>query len=154
MRKNIFISLIVLVTVTFGFAQTKSKPTTRKEVSNPSKFMFLTVNGQAAAIATEPCSKNLVECSNERIGLYGYEGLGGPDNDNPKTETFTFKSGKKTIGIYLLTMKIDEDDSVAGERVRLAFERKGGKWIFVQAGKQNKCARGGNTTAWTKELCP
>lgn len=133
-------------------AQTGSNPTLKSEVSNPEKFQFLTLNGQAVAAAVEPCAKSLEECGNDRIGFYGYEGFGGPDSDNPKTETFTFKSRNKVAGIYLLTMRIEEDDSVAGERVRLAFVKKGNKWIFVQAGRQFKCARG-NAKNWTKELC-
>jgi len=149
--KYIFSAIFIcLVGIVFAFAQTKTAATRRSEVINPSKFQFLTLNGQAVATATEPCEKSLTECGNERIGLYGYENFDGTDSDK---ETFTFKSGKKTVGIYLFTMRINEDDSVAGERVRLSFEKKGDKWIFVQAGRQFKCARG-NTKTWTKNLCP
>lgn len=153
MKNIMFAVLLIFVGVIAAFAQIKTASTRRSEVTNPSKFQFLTLNGQAVAKTTEPCEKSLTECGNERIVLYGYEDFGGTDSDDLKTETFTFKSGKKTVGIYLLTMRIDEDDSVAGERVRLSFERKGDKWIFVQAGRQFKCARG-NTKTWTKNLCP
>ncbi|NJM53566.1 MAG: hypothetical protein HC846_09365 [Blastocatellia bacterium] len=107
-----------------ALAQLESKPTPRSEVATPSKFEFLTVNGQAVANAIEPCERSLAECGDERIGLFGYEGLGGPDSDNPKTETFIFRSGKKTIGIFLLTVMNNEDDSVGGERIRIVFEKK------------------------------
>lgn len=153
MRLKLITILVILFAVNLVFAQLKLNSTPRSEVSNPSKFQFLTLNGQAVATATEPCEKSLTECGNERIGLFGYEGFGGPDSDNPKIETFTFKSGRKTVGVYLLTMKLEEDD-FAGERVRLSFENKGNKWHFVQAGRQFKCARGANTKTWTKNLCP
>lgn len=107
-----------------ALAQLESKPTPRSEVATPSKFEFLTVNGQAVANAIEPCERSLAECGDERIGLFGYEGLGGPDSDNPKTETFIFRSGKKTIGIFLLTVMNNEDDSVGGERIRIVFEKR------------------------------
>lgn len=154
MKKTTFVVIFAFLAVCAVSAQTKSKPTPRSEVANPAKFEFLTINGQAAANATEPCEKSLEECGNERAGFFGYVGLGGTDSDNPKTETFTFKSGKKTIGIYLLTMMNNEDDSVGGERIRIAFEKKGNKWHYVQAGRQFKCVRGANTKTWTKNLCP
>lgn len=151
--------LIFLLAIAFPIRSTaqsipKLKPTVRSTVLNGQEFQFLSVNGKDVVVATKPCALSLIECGNERIGLYGYGGFGGPDPDNPRTETFLVKRKNQTVGIYLLTMRLDEDDSVAGERVRLAFIRKGTKWHFLEAGRQFQCARGQKTIGWTKKLCP
>jgi hypothetical protein len=133
-------------------AQTRTRATPRSEVADPGKFMFLTINGRAAGEAFAPCSRSLRECALERLVLFGYDGFGGPAETAPREEVFTFASKKKTVGVFLLTIPFSEDDSVAVERVRLAFERKGKTWQFVQAGRQFRCVRG--VKGWTKNLCP
>lgn len=154
MKKLLFVVLSCIFVSTTSIAQTRTKATPRSDVANPAAFQFMSITGNAVSFASEPCALNLKECGNERIGLFGYDGLGGPDPNNPRVETFTFKTGKKTVGIYLLTVLNNEDDSVGGERIRMAFERKGNRWHFVQAGRQSKCLRGGLRNKWTKELCP
>ncbi len=126
----------------------------RSEVENLDDFRWLTINGRAVAVASAPCYKDLLECGRERLVLYGYEGFGGTDSGNFEEETFIFKNGNKYTGIYLVTMKDYKDDSVAGERVRIAFEKKGKYWDWQQAATQNLCSRGDLAGHWTKELCP
>jgi hypothetical protein len=156
MKRYLLIFLLAIFFPVTSVAQSSSKPkpTNRSAVSNAQEFQFLSINGRAVAAATKPCNLSLIECGNERIGLYGYSGFGGPDSNNPRTETFVFKRKNQTLGIYLLTMRVNEDDSVAGERVRLSFIRKGNRWHFVEARRQFQCARGQNTIDWTKKLCP
>lgn len=148
-----FLLLLIFVTTISASAQSKDA-TMRQEIANPDNFQFITINGRAAGEAFKPCANSLEECGNERLVLYGYEGFGGDDSENPKTETFIFKNGKKTVGIFLFTMKSDGDDSVKAERVRIAFEKKGKNWQLVQAGKQFQCMRGATRNKWTKNLCP
>lgn len=152
--KLLILGTFVLMGSVIVQAQKQTDATPRNEVSNPEKFQFITINGQQAEEMLKPCRRTLKECAYERLVQLGYDGFGGPDSNNPKEETFTFRNGRKTIGIFLLTMTGFEDDLVAGERVRIAFERRGNRWQYVQAGRQFKCARGVNTGNWTKELCP
>lgn len=131
--------------------------TTRREIANADDFQFISFNGRAVVEATKPCYKSLLECGSTKIGFYGIEGIGGEaDNENFKEETFVFadKNTGKNIGVYLLTMKGFEDDSVSGERLRIEFEKKGKGWELVQGGKQYQCARGSKAGEWTKILCP
>ena len=133
------------------------------EVMDFDDFRFVSINGRAVGEATRPCRKSLLECGTQIIGFYGVEGVGGPaDNPNFREETFEYKSdknknyseGERHVGIYLLTQTGFEDDSLAGERLRLEFVRQGDVWIFVMGGRQFQCARGSNAGQWTKEFCP
>lgn len=128
--------------------------TPRSEVANLDDFRWITINGRAVAAASAPCFNDLLECGREKLVIYGYEGFGGENSDNFKEETFTFRNGGKTTGIYLVTITGAEDDSVAGERVRIAFEKKGNSWNWQQAALQNLCRRGDFAGRWTKLLCP
>lgn len=128
--------------------------TPRSDVANLDDFRWITINGRAVAVASAPCFKDLLECGRERLVLYGYEGFGGTNSGDFREETFIFKNGGKYTGIYLVTMKGFEDDSVAGERVRIAFVKKGKSWAWQQAATQNLCGRGDLAGIWTKEFCP
>ncbi len=123
-------------------------------VKNLDNFKWISITGRGVATASAPCYNELLECGREKLVIYGYEGFGGEDSDNFREETFTFKDGKKTVGVYLVTLKGEEDDSVAGERVRIGFEKKGNSWAWQQAATQNLCRRGNLAGQWTKELCP
>ena len=131
--------------------------TMRSEIENADDFRFVSINGRAVGEATKPCYEDLLTCGSTKIGFYGIEGVGGDaDNPNFKEETFVFadKNTGKNIGVYLLTQKGFEDDSVSGERLRLEFEKRGNAWMLVQGGKQFQCARSANVGSWTKSLCP
>ena len=128
--------------------------TPRSDVANLDDFRWITLNGRAVAAASAPCYKDLLECGRERSVLYGYENFGGTDGSRFREETFTFINGGKTRGIYLLTMTGQADDSVAGERVRIAFVKKGNSWEWQQAAVQNLCRRGELAGQWTKKFCP
>lgn len=131
--------------------------TPRREISNADDFRFISLNGRAVAEATEPCFASLLECGSTKIGFFGIDGVGGEaDNENFKEETFVFadKNTGRNTGVYLLTMKGFEDDSVSGERLRIEFEKRGNAWELVQGGKQYQCARGSSAGEWTKDLCP
>jgi len=53
----------------------------------------------------------------------------------------------------LATFEVKDDDSVAGVRYRVEFNKNSeGKYEFVALGRQYRCARG--RTGWSKELCP
>ncbi|MGI8542097.1 MAG: hypothetical protein ACR2MD_01295 [Aridibacter sp.] len=132
----------------------KIQKTPLSEVKNLNNFRWLTINGRAVAAASAPCSNNLLECGRERLVIYGYEGFGGEESDNFREDTFTYKEAGKTYGVYLVTMKGEGDDSVAGERVRIGFEKKGRSWEWQQAATQNLCQRGNLAGQWTKERCP
>ena len=131
-----------------------NEKTPRSEVANLDDFRWITINGRAVAAASAPCYKDLLECGRERSVLYGYEGFGGTNSSDFREETFVFKDGNEHTGIYLVTMKGYEDDSVSGERVRIAFVKKGKSWEWQQAATQNLCGRGDLAGRWTKEFCP
>ncbi len=84
------------------------------------------------------CALNVLKASDDTV-----------DETPENIEVFNFKTNKIVV---LATYKIDEDDSVAGRRYRVEFNKTAGKYEFVQAGKQFKCARG--RAGWTKNLCP
>lgn len=124
------------------------------DIKNLDDFRWLSINGRAVAAASAPCYNNLLECGRERLVIYGYEGFGGEDSVIHREETFTFKENGKNMGVFLFTMKGGGDDSVAGERVRIGFEKKGNSWEWQQATTQNLCQRGDLAGQWTKKLCP
>lgn len=135
-------------------SENNSRETLSSEIKNLNNFKWLTINGRAVAAASAACHNELLECGREKLVIYGYEGFGGEESDNFREETFTYKEAGKTYGIYLLTMKGENDDSVAGERVRIGFEKKGNSWEWQQAATQNLCRRGDLAGKWTKGLCP
>lgn len=64
----------------------------------------------------------------------------------------TCKFGENEFAV-LATYDVKEDDSVAGVRYRVEFNKNSeGKFEFAQLGRQYRCARG--RTGWSKELCP
>lgn len=144
-------TLIFLFGCMGAFAQTSVNSTKKSEVANPREYAPIQLKGSKLKDARKPCKSSLEECGNERLILLGFEGLGGTTPDYPRNETFIFKSKKGTIGVFLLTMRGYEDDSVDGERIRISFIKNGNSWNFVNAGKQNYCTRG--TKGWTKKLC-
>lgn len=133
--------------------------TPRSEIENAADFQFLRLPAAVSGTdqAGAKCFEDLLTCGSMRIGYYGVEGVGGEaNNPNFREETFVFadKNTGRNIGIYLLTQTGFEDDSVAGERLRLEFERRDNAWELAEGGKQYMCARGKNAGRWTKDLCP
>jgi hypothetical protein len=140
-QKFFFIAGAVFLFSTFGNAQSL-----RSVVAAPTNFQKIETTAQVPL-----CRKSLKACGEEALLALDLAGFGGPDSIKYTTQTFVFNKG---VSVYLLTITGLEDDSVSGERLRVAFIKTSRGYRFVQAGRQFKCRRGKNAGKWTKELCP
>ncbi len=136
-------------------SQAQNIKTSQREIENLDDFQFINITGRAAGILAQPCVGNLETCGNKMFNsLYKPDAFAEIPTKNIKRETFTFQSGRTTKGIYLVTLTGYEDDSVAGERIRIEFNKRGNSWIAQSGSKQFRCYRGGFANRWTKDFCP
>ncbi|MBA3631429.1 MAG: hypothetical protein H0W58_01245 [Acidobacteria bacterium] len=129
--------VVIFAFVQMGFAQ----KTSRCAVKNADAFARV----ELSRVRLRPCAETPKQCALNILSA----------SDDAVSETPTsveiFDFGKNKI-VVLAMYKVDEDDSLAGTRYRVEFNKNAGKYEFVQLGKQFKCARG--RTSWSKELCP
>ncbi|MCW5960102.1 MAG: hypothetical protein KIS76_08055 [Pyrinomonadaceae bacterium] len=118
-------------------AQTK-----RSEISDPNAFRKLDIDKPVA-----DCRGPLRTCGEKALVALDLAGFGGPDSIKYTTEIFEFKNG---VGIFLFSITGIKDPLIAGERLRLAFIKRGTTHRFVQAGRQYLCVKGG----WKTECLP
>ena len=124
-----------------GFGASAIPPATRSEVANPTRFARLTVPGPFT------CSESVSRCG-WRV-LRALEVSRPSRRANSREEIFTFGNG---VVIFLYTQANLEDDAIAAERYRVAFQQVGSTLRLVQAGRQQQCLR--DRAGWTKRLCP
>lgn len=140
-RNFSIIAGFVLLFNFFGNAQNL-----RSEVAVPTNFQKIETTTNVPI-----CRKTLKACGEEALTALDLAGFGGPDYIKFNTQTFVFSKG---VSVYLLTITGLEDDSISGERLRVAFTKTKRGYRFVQVGRQFRCRRGKNAGKWTKELCP
>lgn len=129
--------------------------TLQSEVENLDDFQFITVTGRGVQTLAKPCLGSLEVCGNQMFNsLYKPDGFEQIPTRNIKRETFSIVKGRTTTGIFLITLTGYEDDSVAGERIRIEFQKRGNSWIAQSGSKQFLCYRGNLANRWTKEFCP
>lgn len=130
-----------------------NQKTDQQEVSTIDNFNFISITGRGAATLATPCRGSLLQCGTRLLdALYKPDGFDSAKQR--KNEVFEIREGQVTKGIFLATAFGYEDDSVAGERVRIEFKRVGQTWVAESGSKQFLCARGDNAFQWTKALCP
>lgn len=127
----------LLVCVSNITAQTK-----RAAIADPNSFQQLEIEKPVA-----DCRGPLRTCGEKALAALDLAGFGGPDKIKYKTEIFEFKNG---VGVFLFTITGIKDPLVSGERLRLAFKKRGTTHRFIQAGRQYLCASGG----WKTECLP
>ena len=129
--------------------------TLQNEVQNLDDFQFIAITGRGAGVLATPCTGILEICGNKLFNaLYKPDSFEMIPARRIKRETFTYQKGRLTKGIYLVTTFGYEDDSVAGERIRIEFNKRGNSWLAQNGSKQYLCYRGGFANRWTKEFCP
>ncbi|WP_230660900.1 hypothetical protein [Psychrobacter sp. I-STPA10] len=134
----------------------------RQQAANPNNFgEYRNANDVPKSISH--CSANLLVCA-ERVLNYGHSGQ-DQDRDLGKNigtaEIFIYPQAKSKpdVGVVIITEQPygdDGDDSVGGERYRIAFTQQKntqGKpyWKFVSQRYQVYCLRG--SEGWSKKSC-
>ncbi len=127
--------------------------TEQGDVESLDAFRFISVTGRGAATLSTPCRGSLLQCGLRLLDAL-YKPNGFESAKQKKNEIFEIRQGQGTKGIFLATAVGYEDDSVAGERVRIEFRRVGQTWVAENGSSQYLCGRGDNAFQWTKELCP
>ena len=71
-----------------------------------------------------------------------------------RRESFIYADGPVTSAVYLVTMANLPDDSIASQRIRIEFVRRGAGWVAASAGRQFKCREGELVRQqWTDRSC-
>lgn len=141
MRKITVATGLIFLLNFAGQSQTK-----KTEIADPSGFQKI-----ETTVNIPVCRESLKTCGEKVLTALDLAGFGGPDTIKYKTETFAFGKG---VSVYLTSITGFEDDSVSGERLRIAFIKTKSGYRFVQIGKQFQCVRGKYAGKWTKEICP
>lgn len=142
---NIISKISIAITLLLTVNIVANSQTKKSEVANPLHFQKIESIKKISV-----CKNTLKKCGMKVLVEADLAGFGGPDHIKFKEETFVFSKG---VQIYLFSITGLEDDSVSGERLRVAFLKTSQGYKFVQIGKQSQCARGAQAGKWTKELC-
>ncbi|WP_227430185.1 hypothetical protein [Psychrobacter sp. I-STPA6b] len=144
-----------------------SSSITKQQASNPNNF-HAGSSSKDIPDSIGLCSASLLACA-ERVLSYEQARLDVDANiklgkNIGMAELFIYPQARSQpdVGVVIITEQPygdDGDDSVSGERHRIAFieqeDRRGNPyWKFVSYRYQWLCARPGSDGSWSKNLCP
>ena len=110
-----------------------------------------------AAQLGKPCEQPIEMCGKqvfETLFPVQASTLAALPVNQSRRESFIYADGPVTSAVYLVTMANLPDDSIASQRIRIEFVRRGAGWVAVSAGRQFKCHEGEQVRQqWTDRSC-
>ena len=128
----------------------------RHKVDAPSGTA-LAIGEAIAAQLGKPCEQPIEMCGKqvfETLFPVQASTLAALPVNQSRRESFIYADGPVTSAVYLVTMANLPDDSIASQRIRIEFVRRGAGWVAASAGRQFKCREGELVRQqWTDRSC-
>lgn len=120
-------------------------------------FAPMALSTENAAQLGKPCEQPIEMCGKqvfETLFPVQASTLAALPVNQSRRESFIYADGPVTSAVYLVTMANLPDDSIASQRIRIEFVRRGAGWVAVSAGRQFKCREGEQVRQqWTDRSC-
>ena len=120
-------------------------------------FAPMALSTENAAQLGKPCEQPIEVCGKqvfETLFPVQASTLAALPVNQSRRESFIYADGPVTSAVYLVTMANLPDDSIASQRIRIEFVRRGAGWMAVSAGRQFKCREGEQVRQqWTDRSC-
>ena len=120
-------------------------------------FAPMALSTENAAQLGKPCEQPIEMCGKqvfETLFPVQASTLAALPVNQSRRESFIYADGPVTSAVYLVTMANLPDDSIASQRIRIEFVRRGAGWMAVSAGRQFKCREGEQVRQqWTDRSC-
>ena len=120
-------------------------------------FAPMALSTENAAQLGKPCEQPIEMCGKqvfETVFPVQASTLAALPVNQSRRESFIYADGPVTSAVYLVTMANLPDDSIASQRIRIEFVRRGAGWVAVSAGLQFKCREGEQVRQqWTDRSC-
>ena len=120
-------------------------------------FAPMALSTENAAQLGKPCEQPIEMCGKqvfETLFPVQASTLAALPVNQSRRESFIYADGPVTSAVYLVTMANLPDDSIASQRIRIEFVRRGAGWVAVSAGRQFKCHEGEQVRQqWTDRSC-
>ena len=120
-------------------------------------FAPMALSTENAAQLGKPCEQPIEMCGKqvfETLFPVQASTLAALPVNQSRRESFIYADGPVTSAVYLVTMANLPDDSIASQRIRIEFVRRGAGWVAVSAGRQFKCHAGEQVRQqWTDRSC-
>ena len=108
-------------------------------------FAPMALSTENAAQLGKPCEQPIEMCGKqvfETLFPVQASTLAALPVNQSRRESFIYADGPVTSAVYLVTMANLPDDSIASQRIRIEFVRRGAGWVAASAGRQFKCREG------------
>ncbi|MDO4682367.1 MAG: hypothetical protein Q4B17_06200 [Lautropia sp.] len=132
-------------------------PTLPASVRTARGFSPLVLSTEDAVRLSKPCEQPIELCGQQVFDeVFSPESYADLAPEQIQRESFIYADSPITSGVYLVTMVNLPDDSLAAERIRIEFARRGSAWMAVSAARQMRCRRGESAVPsdWTDKVCP
>ena len=120
-------------------------------------FAPMALSTENAAQLGKPCEQPIEMCGKqvfETLFPVQASTLAALPVNQSRRESFIYADGPVTSAVYLVTMANLPDDSIASQRIRIEFVRRGAGWVAASAGRQFKCREGELVRQqWTDRSC-
>lgn len=120
-------------------------------------FAPMALSTENAAQLGKPCEQPIEMCGKqvfETLFPVQASTLAALPVNQSRRESFIYADGPVTSAVYLVTMANLPDDSIASQRIRIEFVRRGEGWVAASAGRQFKCREGELVRQqWTDRSC-
>ena len=120
-------------------------------------FAPMALSTENAAQLGKPCEQPIEMCGKqvfETLFPVQASTLAALPVNQSRRESFIYADGPVTSAVYLVTMANLPDDSIASQRIRIEFVRRGAGWVAASAGRQFKCREGElERQQWTDRSC-
>ena len=120
-------------------------------------FAPMALSTENAAQLGKPCEQPIEMCGKqvfETLFPVQASTLAALPVNQSRRESFIYADGPVTSAVYLVTMAGLPDDSIASQRIRIEFVRRGAGWVAASAGRQFKCREGELVQQqWTDRSC-
>ena len=120
-------------------------------------FSPMALSTENAAQLGKPCEQPIEMCGKqvfETLFPVQASTLAALPVNQSRRESFIYADGPVTSAVYLVTMANLPDDSIASQRIRIEFVRRGAGWVAASAGRQFKCREGELVRQqWTDRSC-
>ncbi|MDO5103387.1 MAG: hypothetical protein Q4D91_10895 [Lautropia sp.] len=132
-------------------------PTLPAAVRTANGFSPLVLSTEDAVRLSKPCEQPIELCGQRVFDeVFSPESYAELEPAQIQRESFIYADSPITSAVYLVTMVNLPDDSLAAERIRIEFVRRGAAWVAVSAARQMRCRRGESAVPsnWTDGVCP
>lgn len=132
-------------------------PTLPASVRTARGFSPLVLSTEDAVRLSRPCDQPIELCGQRVFDeVFSPESYADLAPEQIQRESFIYADSPITSAVYLVTMVNLPDDSLAAERIRVEFVRRGSAWVAVSAARQMRCRRGESAVPsdWTEQTCP